>query len=336
MRGAWSRGVSPSSVILEELNRSSHRSAKGKNFSAGVAFSDREAKDLPVVLISLLGCTRAEATSFLRTIHSAQIISMAFKPVILTDIDMFSIVRPYGWVIEHVMGEHTWNELRIKQAWLEMIRERVALAFEFFGATDVILADQNRDPHSLLGALHTLTGVSFSNMLQVEEADPRAPGRSVRGWRGWMEQMSADGSLIIEGHTGVNHDLHLIQGDSGNALVIDTSPALSHHSEIVRNACDRHWSVLEIDCARIVDDIEMCLVLGSLVDTLAPDGTLVMASHEEQLARLTRLNVDDRIAAVSASSGTSVVELAKYETRTMIHRASAALLKSRTLESGGR
>lgn len=110
------------------------RIAVGNMLVDGVARRDA----MPTFVLNALGLSVARCTAEIEEVAYLQAVAPVFRVVLLTDLPLFSMVRPLGWPVEHFVSEEhrerTMSEPRAER----YVEQRIQLAREHYLDTRVV------------------------------------------------------------------------------------------------------------------------------------------------------------------------------------------------------
>ncbi|QSZ49899.1 hypothetical protein [Arthrobacter sp. D5-1] len=305
--------------------------AKSKRFTGGNAIPDEYTKDLPIALVPIFSMNKSDVAHLLQTIYAAQSITMGFRPILFTDQDIFSAVRPYGWVIEHVLDERTWLELSCSGDWLTAVLRRAQSVSDFLNVATVLVPDPISHNRGFLSQIETLTGTKV-DVLSGLQQPVSVDGSSVVGWRGWFDRVVGHESSFTVSAGKVVGKIRVRRGSSGDTILIDAE-CLDQEglTRILGEALRRGWSYIVFDDLFQFSDQELSLMLGSVLDGLTPDGTLLTATSPETAKTVRSATEDERVLASEVVGNSLVsagrpINLADAEMQSLVYRASRALV----------
>lgn len=123
--------------------RAGHRTfhVRAGRFLAGPGVSR-----LPVVVVDLVGATEAELAAGLREIAMLQVQTRAFRPVVVTDLPAFGLLREYGYPMELVLAAADWSHADL--SWDAYAGHRLAAIVAHYRGVMVLRMPNGRvDPH---------------------------------------------------------------------------------------------------------------------------------------------------------------------------------------------
>lgn len=332
MRAARSRAESVARVIAADVELSPGQ-GQGANVTGGVAVPAQYAQDLPVVLVPVFGMLEAEVDELLQTIYAAQSVTMGFRPILFTDQNIFTQVRPYGWVVEHVTSERDFVVRGFDGDWISSVVRRAMLATRFFGIAAVFLPDPLSHNRNLLVQVQALTGTNVDS-LSVLRGMSSLDEQVVVGWRGWLDRVSSSEGRFVLAGPGLRSEVRARRGSAGSTVLFESSILESENlSAVLGEALKRDWSYVVVDRLDQYGDIDLHLMIGALLDGLTADGTLMAVTQQSVSARLATVVADERVVVASARDGGLEVEgkpfrLSDAELKTLVYRASRALVGS--------
>lgn len=92
---------------------------------------------LPVVLVVMLDPEPDSITPTLEQIAQLQLMGAGFRPVILSDVPLFAATRQFGYPVELVPAERTW-QVEHDGPWENHVRSRISLAMDTYRCTCVL------------------------------------------------------------------------------------------------------------------------------------------------------------------------------------------------------
>lgn len=304
---------------------------KNRKFTGGNAMPDEYTKELPIALVPIFSMGNSDVAKLLETIYSAQSITMGFRPILFTDQDIFATVRPYGWVIEHVLNEKKWLELSCSGDWLTAVVRRAQSVADFVGVATVLVPDPISHNRGLLSQIEELTGTKV-DVLSGLQQPVVVDGSSVVGWRGWFDRVIGQESAFTVGSGNLKARIRARRGSSGDTILIDAgSVDPDGLTRILAETLKRGWSYIVFDNLSQLSAVDLSLMLGSVLDGLTPDGTLLTATSPDTATKVRLATEDERILAAEivennlVSSGRPI-SLVDAEMQSLVYRASRALV----------
>lgn len=289
--------------------------------------------DTPVLLIPCFGLARETAADLFRVLYRAQLITMAFRPMIYTDTDVFAEARPYGWVVEHHMSEYHWRRLGAGGDWLTSVRDHAEYLIEFFDIATVATPDAHSLHRDLLDRVSALAGIDVGHLADGmhRPADPRP----VQGWRGWPQSVGSVAlGLVVGCATTGTLEVSARRGDSGHLLVIDERTAESADLvEFTDDAIRDGWSVVRLSSAPSLDELERGMCLASLRDAFSIRGLCVTVAGPGVFEDLATTHRASDVLHLTAASGHlqhqgERASFGPVRTRAMVTQASRLLARS--------
>lgn len=299
--------------------------SKRMAFTAGRGFDPGQMVDAPAVLVPVFGVPSSSLDSLLKTLYRVQTISMGFRPIIFSDMDILAAVRPYGWVLEHHLSEYDHHRLGSDSAWDASVLHRARLIASFYGVRRVIVPDVSSGLRLFLRHLRELTQVEVGSPLPVE----RSETTTVSGWRAWLGDGQSRGSAYnVETYSGGTIGIEIEDGAGENVVVIDRSAPLPGFEHFVDEASSRAWPIVRVPNLNDLDEFELPMALESLLALGEPQGTMVLLASSAVAARVRAGFDHERMVLWAYDAGedrSDRLSAADVEMTTTIRRASSAL-----------
>lgn len=132
---------------------SPRRAVQPLRLPAGAGFPAGHGRRLPIVVVLALGLDAELVPGLLAGLRREQVLSGAFRPVVVADCPVLQHVRGHGWVCEVLLDRQEWERLHPGQSWHAYVREHVRRVVRTCGASAVVpLVDaRHPDAAALLG-----------------------------------------------------------------------------------------------------------------------------------------------------------------------------------------
>lgn len=199
--------------------------------------------DVPVVLIVATGATAHLHQGLLDGLRLVQEATYGFRPLLITDDVCSPVLDDYDWAVEHIMAEDDWHRLSARN-WLTMAAEQLTWARRHYGA-DVACAPSTRE-ESVAAVLDLAR--RFRAPRKVREAAGQLadtatdPGGTVRGLRGWWQQLEPGSRDMPVQVAGRVLDVAVHRGHEG--LMLATDPGTR---AVLEPARAQGWSTVGVD-----------------------------------------------------------------------------------------
>lgn len=304
--------------------------AGAMKFTAGRGFDDAQMSSKPAVLVPLFGMPEDQVAGICRFLYQSQLMSMEFRPILYTDMNVMSVCRPYGWILEHHMSEYDAAKLGCWSSWESSVIFHAQYIAEFFKVEHVLLPDYVDGLQSFTRRLGEIGKARVGRFVPNESSNVSR----VSGWRAWssgphrparvynVETFSA-GAVRVEISGGSNENLLLMDGPTESDMA----------RQFMDAAKAREWPMIRTDSLGILDPIELEVALRSLVSMCSDEGTVVIFADGDLVPRIKAIVTDERIevrstdAVNSGESAQRELSMADIELRTTIRRASSAFVR---------
>lgn len=226
------------------------------------------------VIVPLFDMTQPALERAISTLARRVVVDPTFCPVIFTSLDLFSIARRHGWVVEHVMDESSWRRLSDRD-WTTHVLSRFDAVLAAFGAEEVFAPDLNGRfwrPNDL-AQLADLGGA-------VEDLHD---DRRVHGWRAWSSFVLDREYSRITVETNSRSAVEVSMSRSSVPLTfveITDSRSQEDHGWSER-ARKRGWSTVTIVSIEGMRDLDVAL--ASLIRHAVPSLATIV-SHPTSVA----------------------------------------------------
>lgn len=294
-------------------------------FAAGKGFDDAHMREAAPILVPIFGIPDIQIGSLLRVLYRAQQISMGFRPVVFSDMDIFSSVRQFGWVLEHHMSEYDHAVLQSDVSWEESVLNHANLVADFFRVERIVVPDPNDGYRAFLRQLRELTGAEVGAPLPTE----RSETTTVSGWRAWITDTHKSArtyKVLTSSADAVSVEIEGGRGD--NTVVIDGSETGIGAEAFTAEARARSWPIVHVNSLEDLDEYELRIALGSLMSLGDLDGTTIVVCSDSLANIIASHLSDDRMLLwprIAGNSDMKTISISEVELATTIRRASSAL-----------
>lgn len=103
---------------------------------AGNVIAGQGLDNLPVILVNLVGAHGHDVPDLVEEVAQEQLLTGGFRPVFLIDGDYFSIIRQYGYPVEHVIDRNSWSEEA--GSWQEYLAQRLRQMRRVYSASGMV------------------------------------------------------------------------------------------------------------------------------------------------------------------------------------------------------
>lgn len=313
--------------LSTRLNLHSEPVREPVSFTAGRGYDPGYLAGKPAVLVPIFGMTQSDAAELFHMVYQAQAMSMGFRPILFTDLDVFSLSRPYGWLIEHHMSEYDHCSLHCDYDWEKSVIQHAQLIVNNFRVSRIVTPDPVDRFTTVLRQLRDVSAVEFSREL----LQTRSETTLVDGWREWLPRptlLSREFGVVSRSAGTIRVNVEYGSGD--NMLIMDGKKAQVNAEPLAREARTRAWPIVETDTLEELDDTELRIAIASVLSLGDPDGTAVLACSYRLAHRIRSVAFDERIMlweATNESFADSTPPMADIELMTTIRRASSALVQ---------
>lgn len=180
---------------------------------------------LPTFLLNTVGMTRERIEWEVETVGYLQAICPVFRVVVMTDLPLFSIVRKYGWPVEHLMASEYHAKVLTGGDYISYTHERVRIAAENFDECTVV--DWEADC-SLAATIAHRVGYEGPSGVAIDltgDTDTLQVGSS--SWRSEMKRLLNGDVAVFESAEG-RVEISVSGRQLGSLFVLGRSTADGH------------------------------------------------------------------------------------------------------------
>lgn len=288
------------------------------NFSGGLKLPPEERSKLPFVLLPLMAETSAGVARAIETTYKIQALTQSFRVVVVTDLDIFSHIRPMGWSIEHIRTEDGWTGAL---PWMKYVERFVANVIEQYSCVHVVrcssvgLAQVSRE---VLGSL--------AGMPPCTKSPSTAPGESAgfsdneqisprlhvhNSWRGWMATVPIGQShhQVIR-RSGV-WDVSLVFDPSTSMAAIRIAASSTVDDVSADSKFGKSWNSMTVRAPDDAPTAEVGLAIRALSDGFSYRGASIVLCPPSYLRGL-----EDRVRGCALlCSSSDEIDIARLERR---------------------
>ena len=315
------------SILATSIGLVSRDDTGAREFAPGRGFEAAHMRATPAVLVPVFGLIPDEAAGLFRLLSRAQSMTMGFRPIVLTDSVLFNEIRPYGWLVEHVMSEYDHVRLACAESWVNSVIRRAQQIADFFKVVSVAVPDPADGYAAFLRQLRDLVGSEVGGPLKGD----RPEIAEVAGWRSWRNDGKvASQSFNVRTASNETVRVEIHPGRADNSVLIEGQYDSRVVEAFVEEADERGWPVVYTDGLDALDDVELKLAVMSLASFGEPEGTCAIfcsrAFAERMDQTLPRMQVQTWTYE-ELFEQTNRPSFADIELATTIRRASSALAR---------
>jgi|SRR5690625_2871652 len=239
-----------------------------------------KAKDRPTFLIPIFDLSRRSVTNALATVATLQLDTNSFRPVIFTDDDVMSLVRPHGWAVEHHMNEHHWEQIGQRNSWEDSVIERAQYLVHVYGIDASLWIDAEKPDFGLARQVSDLVpGIAITQ--EAMGKLPNAPTQTSSeqpGWRGWLRPALNRASVtrIEDG----NAELTITPGRRSDWLIVDQAHEADESSSLIEDARSNGWSVALLQRPSEIDLLTHRRALRALCSAASTTGLVMLFAEQ--------------------------------------------------------
>lgn len=112
-------------------------------FSPGRAMTSIP-RSLSTLAAVVVGLGEREQQELYRYLYVFQQLSQRCRIAVITDTHDLKAIRPYGWLIEHLMDKDSYETVNPEADWSSYVVERVVEALDIVDAQEVLVASSGR------------------------------------------------------------------------------------------------------------------------------------------------------------------------------------------------
>lgn len=124
--------------IIDEYTESHGPGASSLPFAGGAAL-DARSRALRTVAVIMLGCAERTSEAVYSALSRLEWATQSLRIGLITDTRALKSIRPFGWMVEHVMSPEVYSRVEAVELWPDYARERLRSALALLDAEHVIV-----------------------------------------------------------------------------------------------------------------------------------------------------------------------------------------------------